>query len=134
MAYVDQSKKVKISAALKAVMPQGWKYSLAVRNHSTIVLTIAAAPFDLLLAMSCNEGAATPRWGYESVNHHHVRECFADECVADVFERIVGALNTDNHDNSDITTDYFDVGHYVDIKIGRFDKPFVVLVAPALAI
>jgi phenolic acid decarboxylase len=44
MAYVNQEKKAKI---LKKVMPKGWKYSLAVRNHSTIVCTIKSAPVDL---------------------------------------------------------------------------------------
>jgi hypothetical protein len=29
MAYVDQDKKAKIAAALKPVMPKGWKYTLA---------------------------------------------------------------------------------------------------------
>jgi len=48
MAYVDQSKKALIAAALKPVMPVGWKWSLAVQNHSTIVLTIASAPINLL--------------------------------------------------------------------------------------
>src|SRR5690606_40972107 len=52
-------------------------------------------------------------------------DCFEDECVADVMERIVAALNTGNWDRSDIQTDYFDVGHYVDLRIGTWDKPFV---------
>jgi hypothetical protein len=67
------------------------------------------------------------------VNSYHVRECFEDECVADVFEAIRDAMNTGNHDNSDITTDYFDVGHYVDIRIGRWDKPFQVLAGAKVA-
>jgi hypothetical protein len=37
----------------------------------------------------------------------------------------VRALNCDNYDNSDSMTDYFDVGHYVDLNIGKWDKPFV---------
>jgi len=134
MAYVDQDKKAKIAVALKAVMPKGWKHTLAVRNHSTVVLTITAAPFDLIRAMSGNDWFDPQTATKASVNNHHVRECFADECVADVFEAIVGALNTDNHDRSDLMTDYFDVGHYVDIRIGRWDRPFAVLAAPALAV
>ena len=59
------------------------------------------------------------------VNPYHVRTHVADECVADVLQKIVDALNTDNHDRSDIMTDYFDVGHYVDLHIGRWDRPFV---------
>ena len=31
-----------------------------------------------------------------------------------------------NHNNSDISTDYFDVGWYIDINIGKWDKPYEV--------
>ena len=37
---------------------------------------------------------------------------------------MIQALNTDNHDNSDIQTDYFDVGHYVELNIGTWEKPY----------
>ena len=50
MAHMNQEKKARIAAALKPVMPAGWKYSLAVRHSSTIVCTISEASFDLLRA------------------------------------------------------------------------------------
>lgn len=122
MAYVDQTKKAKIAANLKKVMPDGWKYSLAVRNHSTIVLTISAAPINLLnKVVDLREGETT-----FTLNPYHFRNQFNERKYIDIFEKIIAALNTDNHDNSDIMTDYFDVGHYVEISIGRWDKPFVV--------
>lgn len=133
MAYVDQSKKAKIAAALKPVMPKGWKYSLAVRHHSTIVLTITAAPFDLIGSLANSPARDPSTITHADLNTHYIREQFEDECVADVFEAIKGALDTDNHDRSDIMTDYFDVGHYVDIKIGRWDKPFAVTAGEKVA-
>jgi hypothetical protein len=30
----------------------------------------------------------------------------------------------DFYDNTDIMTDYFDVSHYIDISIGKWDKPY----------
>lgn len=129
MAYIDQDKKAKIAAALKPVMPRGWKYSLAIRHHSTLVLTITAAPFDLLRAMAAVPTRNPQTITHAKVNHYYVRENFDDECVADVFEKIVGVLNTDNWDRSDLQTDYFDVGHYVDVQIGRWNKPFTVTAA-----
>lgn len=107
MAYVDQAKKAKIAAALRAVVPAGWKYSLAVQNHSTIVMTVAAAPLDI---------------GGDRVDvspYHHQRH------YGETFTKIFEALNTDNFDNSDIQTDYFHVGHYVRLQLGRWNKPFV---------
>lgn len=124
MAYVNQDKKAKIAAALKKVVPAGWKYSLAVRHHSTIVMTISAAPFDLIKAFKASDYFNPETATSIEVNPYHYRSHIADECVADVIEAIMDALNTDNHDRSDLQTDYFDVGHYVDLHIGRWNKPF----------
>lgn len=133
MAYVDQAKKQKIAAALKLVVPTGWKYSLAVQNHSTIVMTVASAPFDLLAAFHPSYGCDKPPT-YVSVNPYHINAHVWDECVAEVLQKIVDALNTDNHDNSDLMTDYFDVGHYITLQLGRWNKPFVCTTpAPVLA-
>ena len=137
MAYMDQNKKVKIATALKAVMPKGWKYSLMVDNHSTLRLTIASAPVDLiaeaqkvvkskLLPWQIAQGYADKAKPTEmSVNHYHLDGAFEGELLA-TFEKIKGVLNLDNHDRSDIQTDHFDVGHYVSISLGRWNKPFVV--------
>jgi len=124
MAYVDQAKKAKIAAALKPVVPQGWKYSLKVRHHSTIVMTVYEAPFDLIRAHKASDYFNPETTNELSVNPYHYRSHLEDEAVADVFEQIFDALNTDNHDRSDIQTDYFDVGHYVELRVGRWDKPF----------
>jgi hypothetical protein len=126
MAYVSKEDKAKIAAALKQVVPAGWKYSLAVRNHSTIVMTIAAAPFDLIRAFKRNEYFNPETATDLEVNKYRYRESLNDECVADTLDAIFKALNTDNYDRSDTQTDYFDVGHYVDLRIGKWDKPFVV--------
>lgn len=124
MAYINQDRKAIIAAELKKVMPSGWKWSLAIRSHMTLVLTIAEAPFDLLGSLSARDRARDKPLTDSSVNTHWIREQFTDECVADVFEKIRDAMNTGNHDRSDSMTDYFDVGWYIDIHIGRWDKPF----------
>lgn len=121
MAYMDQERKALLAAELKKVMPAGWKYSLAVRNHSTIVLTITEAPFDLMAVVVQPSSRES---GHYQVNNHHPLECFTDECVGEAFKAIVAALNAGNHDRSDSYTDYYDVGWYVDVQIGRWNKPF----------
>ena len=125
MAYVDQAKKQKIAAELKKVVPQGWKYSLAVNHHSTIVMTIASAPFDLIGAFNESEYFDPKTATDISVNPYHFRSHMHDQCIADIFEKFFDALNTDNFDKSDIMTDYFHVGHYVTLNIGRWNKPFI---------
>jgi hypothetical protein len=121
MAYVNQEKKQKIAAALKLVVPAGWKYSLAVRNHSTIVCTISKAPVDLIAAFQPERPTTSI-----DVNVYYVGTHCKDAATAEILQKIVDALNTDNFDKSDIMTDYFNVGHYVDLNIGRWDRPFVV--------
>jgi len=130
MAWVDQDKKAIIAAELKKAIPAGWKTSLAVRHGSTIVLTISAAPVDL-----CEEYArvVNQKYAYRGdpnisrpnevrVNEYYLENQF-DESL-EVFEQLLKALNTGNYNNDDVQTDYFDRGHYVDINIGRWNKPF----------
>lgn len=144
MAFMNQAKKRLIADALKKVVPPGWKYSLAVRHHSTIVMTIRAAPVNFM-QLEAERLRAELRRGtpcvdpdyiaahigelergeveYFQLNEYQVARQFPGEIGA-TFAKIVTALNTGNHDNSDLMTDYFDVGHYIDLRIGAYDKPF----------
>ncbi len=128
MAYMSQEKKAKIAAQLKAVMPTGWKYSLAVRHHSTLVLTISAAPLDLpaMYAATCSDEvrASILKSGNCDVNRYHWRDHFEGETAAQM-AAIFDALNDGNHDRSEMQSDYFDVGWYVDVQFGRWNKPFI---------
>ncbi len=125
MAHVDSSKKARIAAAIKQVMPAGWKWSLAVHNHSTAVLTVAAAPFDVMAGIGSSEYFDAATATHCDINPYHVRAHVQDECLADVCEALIAALNTDNFDKSDSMTDYFHVGHYVKLQFGRWNKPFI---------
>ena len=127
MAYMDQQRKATIAAELKKVAPAGWKYTLGVDNRSTIVMTISQAPIDLigLLASRKIDGGVRP--SSFQLNTHYPLEAFTDQEVGKAFAAIVGALNAGNHDRSDTMTDYFDVGWYVSVNIGRWDKPFAVI-------
>lgn len=129
MAYMNQEKKAKINTALKAIMPKDWKWSLSVRHHSTIVLTIASAPIDLLAIVNakCAENCKSIGMDFQPNTSAEISYCwkkmFTGELL-DLFSKISAALNIDNFDNSDAMTDYFHVGHYVDLHIGRWNKPF----------
>lgn len=141
MAYMNQEKKQSISAALKAVMPKDWKWSLSVSNHTTIVLTIAAAPHDLVgMAQAKNDEIARQRGetqGYKikdhfTLNHHRFDESEYG-AAGPVLAAAIAALYADHWDQSDIQTDYFHCAYYVDVQIGRWNKPFVCTEPVALA-
>lgn len=139
MAYVNQEKKAKIAAALKEAVPAGWKYSLAVRHHSTLVMTLSESPVDFLgkqnrrgsggvrtaeeRAHSADEAI---RNGHLNVYLPRLKEVFdgLDPATMEAMEKIQKALNIDNHDRGDPMSDYSDVGHYVEFRIGRWDKPY----------
>lgn len=132
MAYMNKEKKAKIAAKLKTVVPKGWKYSLRVDNYSSIVMTIRSAPVNLVKIMAGGSEYVKADATYLDVNPYHWEKHAKSgdvEPPADVieaFEKIFEALNTDNFDNSDPMTDYFHVGHYVNLTLGRWDKPFEV--------
>ena len=128
MAYMSQERKKEIGEKLKTAMPAGWKYSLSVRHHSTIVLTVHSAPVDLVKEYNATAKKINPEFagwnsGYVQVNPYWIDRQFTGERLEQM-RQIVAALNAGNHDRSDIQSDYFDVGWYVDINFGRFEKPF----------
>lgn len=134
MAHMPQEKKSQIAAALKLAIPKTWKYSLAVRHSSTLVLTITAAPVDLMGDLKAQSAKRARFHGdadyianahYLQLNTHSRDEAFANPETRATFERILAALNDGNFDKSDVMTDYFHVGWYVDVNIGRFGRPFV---------
>jgi hypothetical protein len=129
MAYMNQEKKAVILAELKKVIPSTWKWSLAVHHHSTLILTISAAPIDLFKHMKPSE-YRKPTDTYAQLNEYHLEHTF-DGALLNTFQRIKDAMNMGNWDKSDIMTDYFDVGHYVHIHIGKWNKPFQVIETPA---
>ena len=126
MAYMSQEKKKEIAAKLKTVVPAGWKYSLRVRNRMAIVMTIRSAPVDLLADVQWDEYTPeSSRKHSEFYPNSNYKKHFS-EANSEALKAIWDALNDGNWDKSDIMTDYFNVGWYVDLKIGEWDKPFEV--------
>lgn len=116
MAYIDQDKKKVIASAMKTVL-KGYptlKYSLAVHNHSELCVTIKSGP----ACLDANKK------GHVQVNHYHIDKHYVGE-AATILKLIKGCSDLVNHDNSDIMSDYFDVGHYLSITIGKWNKDFV---------
>jgi hypothetical protein len=123
MAYMDQEKKAKIAAELRKVIPRDWKYTLSVHHHSSLTLHIMAAPVDLF-----TEHAHHDKWsnGYIQLNEYYLETQYSGKLL-ETMQAIRKALNCLNYDRSDVQTDYFDVGYWAYIRIGRWNKPFQVL-------
>lgn len=128
MAYMSQEHKAEIAKLLKEVVPKDWKYSLKVHHHSTLICTVYSAPVDVLGKTPANVRNET----YYNVNVYWYKEHITDPELREQVGKIIDAMNHDNHDNSDPMTDYFDVGHYIDLTFGTWNKPFQNTSPPAL--
>lgn len=136
MAYVNQEKKAKIKIALDSVLKNtDIKYTLAVQNNSTIVCTIRKGSVDFIsnYRENLSKDHARLRYvdmereiNYINVNHYHLDTQFSGKAL-EILKKILAALNIDNFDKSDIMSDYFHVGHYVDLNIGNRQKPYQLL-------
>ena len=127
MAYVSQELKAKLTPQIKAVCKKyGIKATVAVRRHSTLVVNISQGRIDFI--KNFNEvNARKPGFvsakDYIDVNIYWYREHFDGEALQ-FLQELIPAMNVGNHDRSDLQTDYFDVGWYVDVNIGRWNKPY----------
>ena len=134
MAYMRQEKKAKIAPHVKAILKKyKVKGSLAVRNHSTLVLNIKSSPIDFIQSFHstrnqrpeyANQNLITSK--HLSVNPYWYQDHF-DGKAKEFLTEVMTALQEGNHDRSDIQSDYFDVGWYVDINIGAWNKPYVLV-------
>ena len=133
MAYMSQQRKAELAPAIKAVLKKfGVKASIAVRHHATLVLNIKSGPIDFIgnLNKVCSVapgadryGAYRPAVGSIDVNPYHYQNHFDGKALAFLYA-IMPVMNTGNHDNSDIQSDYFDIGWYIDVNIGAWNKPY----------
>ena len=132
MAYMSQERKAQMAPAIKAVLKKyKIKGTLSVRNHSTLCLTITQGPIDFIGNINevtarhprYNDRPMNPAKDHIDVNPYWYHEHFDGQALQ-FLQEIMPLMNTGNHDNSDIQTDYFDVGWYVDVNIGRWNKPY----------
>lgn len=133
MAYMNQERKKPIFEAMKKLLDPklGWKFTMAVNNHSTLVLNITRGPVDFIGAYTHHDPqhlASVKARGHLDINHYWYQEHFAPD-VVELLREIVAVMNDGNHDNSDIQTDYFDVGWYIDVNIGNWKKPYELIYA-----
>jgi hypothetical protein len=133
MAYVSKEKKAAIKVELDKVLKgTGIKYSLAVDHHSSIVLTISKGPVDFISNFQEQQNSsnfwdkssdAPKAITYIDVNPYHYQNNFTGKTL-ELVAACIKALNLNNYNNSDSRYDYFDVGHYVHMNIGKWNKPY----------
>lgn len=141
MAYMCQTKKKAIAPQIKAVLKKyGVKATIGVNNHSTLVVNIKEGALDFIGAANKHNKQYAEQRGtqyYEVKDHfsanpywevEHMQN-IGETKIANFFKELFDAMNGKgsgfaNHNNSDIMTDYFDVGWYIDVNVGKWNKPY----------
>jgi hypothetical protein len=141
MAYMNQERKAKIATAIKPILAKyGLKGSLSVRNHSTICLTVKSGKIDFIENFINTDhntwtGQKMDQRTIDSirksqsldVNPYWFQEHFsgvAKDFLTEAFQALKAA---DWYDDSDVQTDYFNTAYYVDLNIGKWNKPYQVV-------
>lgn len=141
MAYVSPEMKAKLSPNIKAICKKyGIKATLAVRNHMTLVLNIKQGEIDFienLIKTDAEKHYGQPmdesrvkylrEQKYLDVNTSWAHEHFSGKAKQFLTEMISAMKGPDFFDHTDAQTDYFHCSHYVDIKIGKWDKPYALV-------
>ena len=141
MAYMSQERKKVIAKNVKAVAKKygfgGRDVTVGVRHHSSLVVNIFRGPLDFLgAAQRSNDEHARmrgcdsyPVGTYLQVHHtwaeDNMRE-IGETLIADFYKELIEAIySTGYYNNSDAMIDYFDHDFYIDINVGRWDRPYV---------
>jgi len=138
MAYVSQDLKTKLAPTIKAILKKyGIKGSLAVRHHSTLVLNIKSGKIDFIENYIATDAAknygnkmsaeqiASIRKGQElDVNTYWVKDHYSGKAKSFLQEMIAAMEGPDFFNEDDVQTDYFHRSHYIDINIGKYNKPY----------
>jgi hypothetical protein len=133
MAYINQSMKKELSYGIKEVLKKyGVKGTIGVDNHSCLVVNIKEGAIDFIgHANEQNRKLADERGityypsdGYLQMNPYRTDD--VEGVVGKFMTELVAAMKGRLwYDNSDIMTDYFDTAYYLNINVGKWDRPYV---------
>ena len=140
MAYVSQELKSKLSPKIKAICKKhGVKASIAVRHHSTLVLNVKSGKIDFIEnyiktdadkvaanKMSADTIAHIRKNQSLDVNTYWAHEHYSGKAKQFLTEMISAMKGPDFFDHTDAQSDYFHRSHYIDINIGKWDRPYIV--------
>jgi hypothetical protein len=115
MAYISNDEVNEMRKKIKKEFPAPkYSFSITNRDYSAICVCVLKSPLSPLDQNGYNSGGG--------ISTHH-------RSIPDDWKTFISKLEkicyAGNHDNSDAMTDYFDVGWYVDINYGKWDKPYV---------
>ncbi len=120
MAYVSQQDKKDLAPAIKAVLKKyDMKATIAVRNHSTLVVKVKSGAIDF------TDYANPYQNGYIDVNVYWI-DTHYNGVARDFLNELLDAMKGPKYfNNDDAMSDYFHRSHYTDIEIGQYNRAYV---------
>lgn len=141
MAYVSQDLKAKLAPTIKAICKKyNIKASLAVRHHSTLVLNVRQGGIDFVEnyiatdaaknhcnKMSEDQVAYVRKNRNLDVNTHWVKDHYSGKAKEFLVAMIAAMEGPDFFNKDDAQTDYFYRSHYININIGKWNRPYALV-------
>lgn len=120
MAYITTEQVSQVRKEIKEAFGKEFKFSVTRQNYSSIDIALMKSPFEFAF----NSEYAQEKQ-YAQLNHFHLdNEGFTQEQV-DMFKKVTEIAMKGNFDKSDSQTDYFHVGWYFHLAIGKWNKPYI---------
>lgn len=132
-AWMSQEHKKKLQPNIKKVLSKyGMRGTISVRNASTLVVKLTQGKIDfnqdyVPRAHDRTRNSETD-WheGGRGPNVYHIENSWKGKAKDFLMELIQQMKGEDYYDDSDQMTDYFNTSHYFDVKIGDYNKPYLV--------
>ena len=133
MAYISQTEKKALAPAIKSVLKKyGVKGSIGINHHSSLVVNLKSGILDFIGEANTKNKETCERQGmpYHPItgDHYQANSYYAMEDegnVGEFMDELITAMKGDRwFDKTDISTDYFHTAYYLDINVGKWDKPY----------
>ena len=137
MAYISQQEKKELAPGIKKVLKQyGLKGTIAINNYSSLVVNIKSGSLDLLGAAQKVNDILADRFNrprteigtYLQANAYRDPQDYdrIDKTIGQFYSDLIKAMKGDKwYNRSDIISDYHEIAYYLDINIGRWNKPYL---------
>jgi hypothetical protein len=130
MAYFSQDMKKSVVSRLKKDFPE-WKFSVKVSDNNKLMVAVKSAPIDIWSNYVETVGIENLYGdnGTAQINHYYLENCFSGEILKQMQllvdnMNLVGDKKDANYREHEILQDYVEVGYFLSLRIGTFDKPF----------
>jgi hypothetical protein len=143
MAYISQERKKTLAPNIKAVLKKyGVKGTIGIKHHMCLVVNISSSHFDFIGMQNKKNKEISDRRGmpfyentsnYIQVNTYHIDSHWDDDAKVFLNELLAAMKGDEWFDESDLMSDYHHVDFYLDINIGKWNKPYVCTQQEAIA-